>query len=94
MGTARTSIIKKNYIWDKINKQSACGLGYSEEKLICEFILDCNTSRKTALELIKAFETAERIIRKEGKIYSRRYFNDDLTIKEELSNEEESILTS
>jgi hypothetical protein len=93
MGTARTSIIKKNYIWEKINKQSSFGLGYSEEKLICEFILDCNTSRKTALELLKAFETAERIIRREGKIYSKGYFNDDLTIKE-LSNEEESILTS
>ena len=93
MGTARTSIIKKNYIWEKINKQSSFGLGYSEEKLICEFILDCNTSRKTALELLKAFETAERIIRKEGKIYSKGYFNDDLTTKE-LSNEEESIFTS
>lgn len=82
MGTARTNQVKKNYLWKKINDQSACGLGYAEQKLIAEFILDCNTSRKTALEMIKTFLDAERIARKEGKLYSRIYFDENMKFKE------------
>jgi hypothetical protein len=82
MGTAKTSAFKKNYIFNKVNSQGEYGLGYREEKLIAEFILDTNSSRKTVLELLKTFENAERIIRSEGMIYSLAFFNKDLSIKQ------------
>ena len=81
MGTAKTNQKKKEYIFGKVNEIGSCGMGYNEEKLIAEFILDCNTSRKTALELLNVFEKAERLIRKDGKVYSRAFFNNDLTLK-------------
>lgn len=88
MGTTKSAIIKKNYIINKIMEQSRWGMGYDEKKLISEFILDMNTTRKTALELIKVFDDAGRIIRKDNKIYSKTFFNDDLTFKEETIKEE------
>lgn len=75
MGTAKTNQLKKTYIWKKINEQSAAGLGYSEKKLIAEFILDCNTSRKTAIEILKTLEDAERIIKINGSVFSLAYFD-------------------
>ena len=87
-------MVKKNYIWGKIEETAAVGLPYDEKKLIAEFCLDCNTSKKTALEILKLFEDAERIIRKDEKIYSKGVFNEDLSVKEELSEKEAEILNA
>ena len=83
MGTLRTAQAKKNFIWSKVNSQSAGGLGYDEKKLVAELVLETNTTRRMAMELIKVFEDAEKIIRREGKIYSKAYYNDDLSFKGE-----------
>jgi len=82
MGTTKTNQRKKEYIFQKVNEMGMAGLGYNEEKLIAEFILDCNTSRKTALEMLNVFATAERLIRKDGKVYSKAFFNNNLTLKQ------------
>ena len=62
MGTTRTNLIKKNFIWKRVDELSKDGLGYSEKKLIAEFVLDCDSTKRTALELIKNFEDAERML--------------------------------
>ena len=66
-----------------VNSQGICGLGYNEEKLISTFCLANFSTRKTALEILKDFENTDKIIRKDGVVYSRRFFNPDLTVKEE-----------
>lgn len=86
MGTTKTTLAKKNYIFNKVNELSVLGLGYSYNKLIAEFILDCNSSRRTAVELLNAFVEAERFLIKDEKIYSLAFFNKDLTFKDERSN--------
>lgn len=98
MGTTRTANQKKYVMWSKINVQSACNLPYDEKKLIAEFILDMATTKKTAVELLKVFEDAERIIRRDGKIYSKAFFTDDLEFitpkepKDNLTKEEQEVL--
>jgi hypothetical protein len=93
MGTKYTAKFKLNWMWNKLEEQGIFGLGYEEKQLIAEFVIAHGTTRRTALDLIKIFEDAKKIIRKEGKIYSKAFFNDDLSIKEEIvepqaSNEE------
>lgn len=87
MGTTRSNLEKKSYLWKKLKEQASAGLPYSEKKIIAEFCIDCGTTRKTALEMLKLLEDAERIIRTEGKIYLTAVFNSDLTIKEGVFDE-------
>jgi hypothetical protein len=82
MGTKYTAKNKLTWLWNKLEDQGIFGLGYSEKKLIAEFIIVHGTTRRTALEAIKTFEDAEKIIRKDGVIYSKAYFNEDLSIKQ------------
>lgn len=85
----------------RLVNQSRWGLGYDEEKLIAEFIVDNQSTRRTALEILRTFFKMEKIFERDGKIYVRTFFNDDLTFKEEtikveekLDKAEEELLTS
>jgi len=71
-------------MWNNIDSQGVCGLPYDEEKLISAFCIANFSTRKTALEIIKTFESAGKIIVKDGKIYSLRYFNPDCSVRKEI----------
>lgn len=75
MGTTRSNQLKKQFMWKRVNDQSSAGLGYAYDKLIAEFIIDCDSTRKTAIELIKTFVEAERFIIIDKKIYSLAFFD-------------------
>jgi len=71
-------------LWNAVNTQGASGLHYEEDKLISAFCLAQNSTRKTALEILKILEDTDKILRKDGKVYSRVYFNHDLSMREEM----------
>lgn len=89
MGTYKSAQLKRRWLWDAINSQGASGLSYDKEKLISAFCLDHFSTRKTAIEILQAFEDTDKIVCKDGKIYSRVYFNRDLSIREDMFVDEE-----
>jgi hypothetical protein len=84
MGTIKSAKEKRDYIWEMVNSQGICGLGYDEEKLISVFCMNNFSTRQTCKELLKEFEMNDKIIRKNGKVYSRLFFNPDLTLREDV----------
>ena len=89
MGTLRSAQVKRTWIWNTVNSQGVVGLGYEEEKLISAFCVTYSSTHKTAVEIIKDFELTDKIIRKDGMVYSRRFFNPDLSIREEMFEDEQ-----
>lgn len=77
MGTIRTNMDKKFWIMRKIDDMGICGLGISENFLIADFCLIFNSQRKTIMEMLRNFEEGKRVLRKEGKIYSLKWFNEN-----------------
>ncbi len=96
MGTESTARMKKEHVWNRINEQSAVGLGYKEELLVGELILSLNSTTRTVKEYINAFVICKKVFKKEGMLYSALFFNEDLSIKEQKVEQEgsgEGILT-
>lgn len=61
MGTAKTQQTKKVWFLNRFMIAKRELIELDREKLICNFCLDNNSTRKTALELLKIFETTGAI---------------------------------
>ena len=61
MGTQATKIDKKLWFDAHFRNARNSGISLDKEKLMALFILEQNSSRRTALELLKAFELTGQI---------------------------------
>jgi len=81
--------MRTHWFLEKLNSQGVAGLGYPQEKLLAEFCLFFGASMRVAPDYLKELESAERIVIKDGSVYSRRFFDAKANIREEVFAPEE-----
>ena len=93
MGTTQTRANKQIWMMNVIKANEINKTCVDEEKLIAEFCFSCLASRKNAIELLNQFEVAKRIIREDGKIYTKENWDLKQFLKNPvLTKEEEEVL--
>lgn len=75
MGTAKTRAYKINWLFGHISAAMKKGVIIDKEKLIAAFCIDLASSRKTALEILKDFETTGKIKIIGNEIWTSEYYD-------------------
>lgn len=74
--------MKIHWVLRKVEEMGLDGLGIKEDILISEFSMLFFSTRRTGLEIINLLIATKRIIRKEKKLFSLKYFNVDGVLNE------------
>jgi len=82
MGTQRTRNMKIHWILRKVEEMGLDGLGIKEDVLISEFCILFFSTRRTGLEIIKLLVESKRITKREKKLFSLKYFNEEGVLNE------------
>lgn len=93
MGTENSAQIKKDWFQARFNLAKEKQVSLDEEKVIAEFCLDCFSTRKTALQIIRNFEMTGRIIRwRKELLYPELYKEINNNLNKDGSLKEENII--
>jgi len=86
MGTQYTRRSKIEWFLPRINQAMEQGYVVDEEKLIAEFCLANNSTRKTALEILKLLELHKRIVRVDGRIWTPEAYEAEMILRRAVFN--------